>query len=64
MTSPLMDLNQAEQLGIHPKTLSVYARRGEIAYRIGLGKTTPYKFSQEQIDAFLKAHLNPVRKAL
>ena len=66
MTAPLMTLNQAaEQLGIHPKTLSVYARRGEIAsYRIGLGKTAPYKFSQEQIDAFLKTQLHPVRKAL
>ena len=31
MTSPLMDLNEAaEKLGIHPKTLSVYARRGDI----------------------------------
>lgn len=63
--APLMTIDEvAAQLGIHPKTMVIYARRGDIAsYRIGLGRTSPYKFSQEQVDAFLKTQLHPVRAA-
>ena len=54
----------AAQLGIHPKTMVIYARRGDIAsYRIGLGPRAPYKFSQEQVDVFLRGRLQPVRVA-
>ncbi len=66
MQPQLMTLPQAaEQLQIHPKSLVVYARRGDIAsYRMGLGPKAPYRFSQEQLDAFLKSRLQPARKPL
>lgn len=66
MQPQLMTLPQtAEQLQIYPKTLVVLARRGDIAsYRMGVGPKAPYRFSQEQVDAFLKSRLQPVRQAL
>lgn len=65
MKPALMTLNEvSEQINVHPKTMVMYARRGDIAsYRVGLGKKAPYRFSQEQVDAFLKARLQPVRVA-
>jgi len=58
MTAPkLLRVNDvAEQLGIHPDTVREMARRGEIpAMKLGSGKTSPYRFRQSSIDAFLAA---------
>lgn len=45
----------AEQFGWHPQTVREKARRGEIpAIKLG-GRTSPYRFRQSAIDAFLAA---------
>jgi len=57
MTAPtLLDVHQvATQLGYHPATVREMARRGEIpAMKLG-GRTSPYRFRQSSIDAFLAA---------
>ena len=46
----------AEQLGWHPQTVREKARRGELpAMKPGGGRTSPYRFRQSAIDAFLAA---------
>lgn len=59
MKEPLMTIAQvAEQLGLHVKTVSIMARRGDIAgYRVGPGKHAPYRFSQEQVDRYLSKRM-------
>ena len=43
----------AEQLRIHPETVREMARRGDIpSLKLG-GRTSPYRFRQSSIDAYL-----------
>lgn len=64
MSQELYTLREAaDQLRIHPKTLTMYARRGEIAsFRVGLGAKSPYRFTQEHIDEFLASRYTPKRR--
>jgi len=46
----------AEQFGWSPETVRVKARRGDLpAMKPGGGRTSPYRFRQSSIDAFLAA---------
>ena len=46
----------AEQLRWHPQTVREKARRGELpAMKPGGGRTSPYRFRQSAIDAYLAA---------
>lgn len=43
----------ADQLGVHPETVREMARKGQLpALKLG-GRTSPYRFRQSSIDAYL-----------